>query len=173
MERPYYVLFLSLSLLLMMSGATATNSSASESSKTIIKELDQATWISDINWNPENSSQIKVTVHSEIPKPVGIQEMPDYTGKSGDFAPMDDRTLQAGKNILYVPVNGRMQLGIALTDSDDGIYYKKSAGLILTEIGLPLLFFSGFTGFILTISAEYWYVKRTTSKVQEGSGVLI
>jgi hypothetical protein len=178
-KRPYYAVFLSLSLFLMISGATAANSTAEEddsSSKTVLKELNNATWISDIDWDPENSTKLKVTIHSEIPTRVGMQELPDYTGTEGSFNKMQDFTLQPGENEIYLPVNGRVNYGVSLvplTGSGEGIYYRKSFFDFLPNVSIPLLFFSGFVGFVLTIAAEYWYVKKTTEKVEKGSGRLI
>lgn len=131
--RAYSLLFLSFSFLILISGAAAQNTSqaSQDDGKTVLVELDKATWISDIDWNPENrSDMIKVTVHSEIPKPIGIQEIPDFRGKSGSFSPMKQVTLSPGKNDILIPVNGRGNfgsgtLGVAITDSDDGTYYRK------------------------------------------------
>lgn len=129
-SRAYSLLFLSFSILMLISGTAAQNKTQG-SQKDVLIQLDQATWISDINWNPENSSNIQVTIHSEIPKPVGLQEIPDYSGRSGKFSPMKQVTLSTGKTTVSVPANGRGKLGIAVTDSNDGAYYmKKSRPLI-------------------------------------------
>ena len=175
-NRPYYAVFLSLSLLFLVSGAAAQGNSTVDdsSSKTVLKELDNATWISNVEWDPENASgQIRVDIYSEIPKQITVQEIPDYTGTSGDFAPREPITIQEGLNEIFVPVNGRINFGVAVTDSNNGTYYRKSFFDFFPNVGIPLLFFSGFVGFILTIVAEYWYVKKATEKVEKGSGRLI
>lgn len=129
-------LALSLSFLFLLSAVSAQpNSSSQESEKQVLDELDKATWISSIEWNPENSSQVKVVVHSEIPKQVTIREMPDMRGKSGNYKPNNEPiTINSGKNILYAPVNGRQELGIILEDSNDGLYYKKDARPLIGDI---------------------------------------
>lgn len=174
-RRPYYAVFLSLSFLFLVSGAAAQGNKTAEdtASKTVLKELDNATWITDIDWNPENSTGIKVTVYSEIPKPVRIQEIPDYTGTSGSFEPMKQVTLQSGKNIIHLPVNGRINFGVSIADSNDGAYYRKSFLDIFPEVSTPMLFFAGFVGFAVVVTGEYWYASRRTEKVEQGSGELL
>ncbi|MFB6144323.1 MAG: hypothetical protein ABEJ98_03355 [Candidatus Nanohaloarchaea archaeon] len=160
MRTRTHFLVLSFSLIFLTSGTLAApgNSTAGEDQgKKVLVELDKATWISDIKWNPPNSSQIKVVVHSKIPKPVSIQEIPDYTGQSGSFQPMKSVTLSKGKNTISVSVNGRGKLGtgvfgVALTDSNNGVYYRRRnlflfenitrfhfwIGLFLVGISVPL-----------------------------------
>lgn len=177
-SRTYSLLFVSISLIMLASPAAAEptqNSSSTEQGKSSLKTLDKATWLQDVDWNPENrTGVIEVTVYSEVPKPVYIEEIPDMRGKSGRYNPGNEPiSLDTGENTIYVPINGRRILGVSIEDSNNGIYYKESIGKLLPSIGLPLLFFSAFTGFIITVLAQYWYTKRTTSKVKEGSGVMI
>lgn len=115
-----FILFLSISTV-----AAQDSENETEESKDVLVELDEATWISDIDWNPENSSDIEVTVESDVPKTVHIQELPDYQGRSGDFSPMESYSLNSGENNVDVPVNGRSTLGVAITSGDNGAYYQK------------------------------------------------
>lgn len=177
-SRPYGLLFLSFSLLILISGAAAQNETVQgdQEEKQILTQLDNATWISDIDWNPENrSGMIKVTVHTEIPKQVGIQEIPDYQGKSGSFSPMKQVTLSPGENKILLPINGGENfgagtLGVALTDSNDGTYYRKKnlfffenitrglfwsfGGLVAVSVILQLLLRSKVSDWILKKARE-------------------
>jgi len=153
-----HVLVLALSLFFMISGAAAQeNSSAQEEqTKNVLVQLDEATWISHINWNPENSSQIEVTVQSEIPKPIKIQEIPNFRSRSGSFSPMKSVTLSRGKNIITVEKNGGNTIGgvmgISITDSNNGAYYRKEPNSIPDPepIDAPFLAFYGASSMYIT-----------------------
>jgi len=138
------ILILSLSLFILVSTASAqSNSTATD--KQILQQIDGASWISDVDWNPENSSdQIQVTIESEVPKLIWAQEIPDYTGQSGSFDPMEDYQLTTGTNEIFIPVNGRSTLGVAVTTSNNGAYYKRPDGGELPQAkGFQVLFFVG------------------------------
>jgi len=122
-----------LSMLLISLGSAQTNST--DPSRDVVLELDQATWISEINWEPENQSNIRVVVSSEIPKQIALQEVPDFDSSSGSFEPPQSLTISPGENSISVPVNGREKLGIAINDQNDGSYLMRDAPGLLTGFG--------------------------------------
>lgn len=169
MRRRRLFLLFSLSLLFLVPGGLAQENQTEEEARTVLVELDKATWISGIDWNPENRSQVKVTVQSKIPKPIAIQEIPDYSGRSGSFSPFKRRTLSTGENILYVPVNGRGTLGIALTDQNDGAYYKKRSQSIPDPKPIDSIFIAIYGA---SMTALTFYGKRFFSKFKLKRGYI-
>jgi len=126
--------------------AAAGQTNTTEDGKTVLLQLDETTWIEDINWNPKNETQVEVKINSEIPTAVSLQEIPDFQGKSGKFTPMQSYTLNSGVNTVLVPYNGKTTKGIAITDSEDGAYINKRAGGDLPEAqGAYVLIFMGWS----------------------------
>lgn len=158
--------------LILLIPATAQGNQTQEDDKQILVELDDATWISTIDWNPPNRTQVKVYVHSEVPKLVSLQEIPDYSGRSGSFSPMQSYNLQSGQNILYVPYNGRSNSGIAITDSNDGAYYQRQPDNIPdpSSSDTPLIAIYGalstFLTFIVMRKYQSFRLKRGLIKVK-------
>lgn len=145
--------------LLLATSATAQTNQTEEPEKTVLVELDQATWISDINWNPENQTQVRVTVQSEVPKRVSLQELPDYQGRSGKFSPMQSYNLNSGENAVMVPYNGKQTQGIAITDSNDGAYFRKEPNNIPEPNTTDVIFiaiYGAFSTFLTFIFMRGW-----------------
>jgi hypothetical protein len=152
-KRPAFLFIFFIFLITLSTAAEDTT----EQSRQVVFELDETTWVSDIDWNPENNTGINVEIQSEIPKQIAIQEIPDYQGKTGSFAPAKSLTLRPGTNQVNVPVNGRQNEGIALADSNGGQYYNRDPDASLPEAkGLQVLLFMG----ISIIFYEGFYLLR-------------
>lgn len=158
--REAKILSLFLISFFLFSGLTAAQTNESEEDgREVLVELDKATWIQEINWDPANQSLVEVTIQSDVPKLVSLQEIPDYQGRSGSFSPMKSYNLNSGKNTVMVPYNGRTTQGIALTDSNDGAYYRKQPNSIPDPGPIDAIFigvYGAASTFLIFISMRGW-----------------
>lgn len=151
--------YLSFFLILLIIGVSGVSAQDSNQSKTVLVELDGATWISDVDWSPPNSTLVKVTIQSEVPKSIGLQEMPDYSGRSGSFAPMQQFTLSSGENVVKVPYNGKSTRGIVITSRNSGAYYQQQPDNIPDPSSLdtiPIAIYGAFSTFMVFVMLRGW-----------------
>ncbi|WP_414836641.1 hypothetical protein [Candidatus Nanohalococcus occultus] len=146
--------------LICIVGTVSAQTNQTES-RTVLQELDAGTWISAVDWNPENSSQIKVTIYSKIPKSVALQELPDYSGKSGRGISSKNKMLSPGENVYYLSVNGRSTLGVSIADGQNFAYYKKKSQSYPDPTAIDaafLAFYGAFSTVLFTIGRS-WFAR--------------